>query len=75
MARNTKLKVIRMLSVNGPGGDYKPIEEYSAQEVSDAVDKMLAKASETASRYFSQHPDQLAKLCPESVVKVSKNTG
>lgn len=75
MARNTKLKVIRYLSLNGPGGDYKPVEEYSEKELADAKEKMLQKASEAASRYFSAHPDEFAKLCPDCVAVVEKNTG
>ena len=59
MEKANKIKVIRMLSLNGPDGDYKPYEEYS-----EAQQKEFAKrAAENASRIMQAYINAERRIC------------
>lgn len=42
MAKNN-IKVVAMLSLNGPDGDYKPFDEYTEQQKSEFATKANEK--------------------------------
>lgn len=43
MAKQNNIKVVAMLSLNGPDGDYKPFEEYTEVEKSEFATKANEK--------------------------------
>ncbi len=63
MAKTHKndIKVVAMLSLNGPDGDYKPYDDYSeaekaefAKRATENISKALANCLEARKHYCSQ---------------------
>lgn len=62
MARGKPLTVINMISFNGINGEYKPMEECTAEEIQLFRNKVGERMSKSLSDYFSAHPDELDKV-------------
>ncbi len=52
MEKANKIKVIRMLSLNGPDGDYKPYEEYSEAQQKEFAKRAAENASKAMNGYI-----------------------
>lgn len=63
MARkNRPIKVINMLSINGKDGDYKPIKEYTPEEIAYFKSTVQRKVSDVLSEHYTIHPEEYQKL-------------
>lgn len=49
---NSKIKVVRMLSLTGAEGEYKPWDEYSQEEKKEFAKRATAGASRVLSDYI-----------------------
>lgn len=58
MARKAReLTVKSYLSINGRGGPYKPVEEYTDEEIQWALEKICEKVGRFLSDYYYEHPE------------------
>ncbi|WP_294408390.1 hypothetical protein [uncultured Ruminococcus sp.] len=63
MGRGRPIKVVNMVSLNGPDGEYRPLEELTDEELKYFRSKMSEKVSKFLSDYYTQHPDEFEILC------------
>ena len=62
MGRGRPIKVVNMVSLNGPDGEYRPLEECTTEELELFRSKVKERMSKSLSDYFSTNPDEIDKL-------------
>lgn len=65
MAKHKPLTVVNMISFDGIDGEYKPLEECTAEELKLFRNKVKERMSKSLSDYFSANPEELFKLFPD----------
>lgn len=66
MAKGKPLTVVNMISFNGKGGEYKPMEECTAEELKLFRSKVKERMSKSLSDYYSANPAEFEKLIKSS---------
>lgn len=59
------LTVVNMISFNGKDGEYKPLEECTAEELEFFRSKVKERMSKSLSDYFSANPEEFFNLFPD----------